>query len=223
MLEIAELTSAWAHGWATSRGRPAPIPIAGGLRIDLGPPDKPARYVLHTHDPEMVARLGHGLTAPGTEIKAVGNPEALSTALAHDWTMYPPCDLMTSTFAQAEVDLTAPYTARIDNDGGALLGLIFDADGDIASSARLAPFGRYGIIDQVCTRPPHRRRGLGSSLMAMLGNQAVGLSLSTGVLAATDNGRALYRTLGWTTRGELAGAFRSPAPAERGATRPAGS
>jgi len=215
MPEIAELTSAWVHGWATSRSRPAPIAIAGGLRIDLGQPDRPARYVLHTHDPETLARLGHGLTAPGTEIKAVGNTGALRTALAHDWTMYPPCALMTSTFTQAEVELTAPYAARIGNDGGALLGLIFDTDGDIASSARLAPFGRYGIIDQVWTRPPHRRRGLGSSLMTMLGNQALSQGLTTGVLAATDNGRALYRTLGWTARGELAGAFRSRTPAER--------
>ena len=192
-----------------------PVAIAGGLRIDLGQPGRPARYVLHTYDQAMLAHLGQGLTAPGTEIKIVGDTGTLRTALPDEWTMYPPCDLMSSAFTYREVDLPAPYTARIVKDGGALLGLIFDIDGDIASSARLAPSGRYGVIDQVWTRPPHRRRGLGTSLMTLLGNRAANAGLTMGLLSATDDGRALYRTLGWTSHGELAGAVRSGATLER--------
>jgi len=206
--ELVELTSAWVDGWAISRATPRPVPVAGGFRIDLGQPGRPARYVLHTYDQAMVARLGHGSTAPGTEIKTVGSTSALRAALPGDWTMYPPCDLMTSAFSHAEVELPAAYTARIVDDGGALLGLVLDIDGDIAASARLAPSGRYGVVDQVWTRPAHRRHGLGTLLMTMLGNRAVSLGLTTGVLSATDDGRALYRALGWTARGPLAGAFR---------------
>ena len=73
---------------------------------------------------------------------------------------------------------------------------------------RRARSGRYGVVDQVWTRPADRRRGLGTLLMTMLGNRAVSLGLTTGVLSATDDGRALYRSLGWAVRGALAGAFR---------------
>jgi hypothetical protein len=46
-------------------------------------------------------------------------------------------------------------------------------------------------------------------MMAMLGNRALDEGLSTGLLSATADGRGLYSALGWTIRGEPAGACRS--------------
>jgi len=77
------------------------------------------------------------------------------------------------------------------------------------SSARLAACGEYGVIDRVRTRPADRRRGMGRAVMTMLGNRALDEGLTTGLLSATTDGKALYAALGWAVRGELAGAFRS--------------
>jgi predicted GNAT family acetyltransferase len=82
-------------------------------------------------------------------------------------------------------------------------------DGAVVSSARLARWGRYGIIDQVETVPGFRHRGLATAVMATLGNWAVGHGVCTGLLSATDDGAVLYRRLGWTALGEIAGAVRS--------------
>lgn len=45
--------------------------------------------------------------------------------------------------------------------------------------------------------------------MTMLANRAIEEGLTTGLLSATADGRGLYSAMGWTIRGELAGAFRS--------------
>jgi GNAT superfamily N-acetyltransferase len=207
--ELAELTSAWARGWAVSRGTPPPVPITGGLMINIDPSRNVARYVLSPDDWPRAAVLGHDLTVPGTEIKLAGAAARLRAALPDGWTMYDPHHLMTVAFTRGVVDVPVSCTARVGYDGAALLGSIRDGAGAVVSSARLAACGRYGVIDRVRTRPSDRRRGLGRAVMTVLGNRALDEGLTTGLLSATAEGRALYRALGWAIRGELAGAFRS--------------
>lgn len=182
--------------------------IPGGFRLDVGSAKHPVRYVLHTYD-RGLADLGRELVAAGTEVKVVGATASLRAALPDDWSMYPPNNLMTVAFTRAAAAVPAPYSARIDTDGAATAGVVLDGDGDIASSARLAPSGRYGVIDQVWTRRAHQRRGLGTALMAMLGNHALDAGLTTGLLSASAEGQALYAALGWALHDELAGAVRS--------------
>jgi hypothetical protein len=215
MPDLIELTTAWIHGWAVSRGAAAPVAIDGGFRVDTGPPHGRTRYFLHTLDRETLDRLGREPTGVGTEIKVAGPARELRAVLSADWTMYPPNDLMTVGFTYGTVEVPPPYAARILTDGRVLLGLVHDPDGHVASSARLAVHESYGIVDQVRTHGPHLRRGLGRVLMTMLGNRAADMGLTIGVLAATDEGRALYRSLGWTVRGELTGAYRSDGVAGR--------
>lgn len=209
MFDLAEMVSAWVHGWAISRGTSMPVAIADGLRVDLGPSGQPARYVLHTFDHRRVAALARELTLPGMEIKTLGDSAALRSVLPDDWSMYDPCDRMTAAFTHGAAEVHVPYVARIVEDGATLVGLVLDGDGDKVSSARLAPSGRYGVIDRVWTQPAHQRRGLGTVLMTKLGNRALDSGLTTGLLSATADGRALYSALGWTVVHQLAGAFRA--------------
>ncbi|MEQ4305962.1 hypothetical protein ABNF97_32025 [Plantactinospora sp. B6F1] len=50
MLDLAELTDAWAHGWSLSRGTTPPVAITGGLKIDIDLTRGLARYVLKPYD-----------------------------------------------------------------------------------------------------------------------------------------------------------------------------
>lgn len=209
MPDLRELTDAWARGWAVSRGTPPPVVIAGGLRITTDRAAAVSRYVLDPGDWRGAAVLGRELTVTGTEIKIAGSAARLRTALSGDWTMYGPHHLMTAEFTRGVAEVPSSYHARIVDDEGALLGVIRDSAGDLVASARLAPSGPYGVVDRVRTRPADRRRGMGRAVMAMLGNRALDDGLTTGLLSATTEGRALYRALGWTIRGEMAGAFRS--------------
>jgi len=209
MLDLAELTNAWAHGWSVSRGTTPPVAITGGLKIDIDQTRNIARYVLEPYDWQRAAFLGRELTTPGTEIKIVGTADSLRESLTNGWTMYDVHHLMTIAFTRGVAEPPPSCTARIVNDGAALLGMIGDSNGDIVSSARLAASGQYGVIDRVRTRAADQRRGMGRAVMTMLGNRALDEGLTTGLLSATADGRWLYSALGWTIRGELAGAFRS--------------
>ena len=209
MFDPAELTTVWARGWAVSRGKAPPVAVNGGLMINIDEPGRKARYVLDPGNWQSAALLGRAVTAPGTEIKMVGATADLRKALTGDWTMYAPGQLMTVSFTRGVAEVPSWCTAQIVADGGALLGLIRDRAGDVVSRARLAACGHYGVFDRVRTRPAEQRRGLGRAVMTMLGNRALEEGLTTGLLSATAEGRALYSALGWAIRGELAGAVRS--------------
>ncbi|MBE1487655.1 GNAT family N-acetyltransferase [Plantactinospora soyae] len=205
----SELMMAWGRGWAVSRGTAAPVEVAGGFRVDVGLPGHRVRHVLHTYDAYSLRRLARELTAPGNWIKAAGDPGEFRAALPEGWTMDIAGYLMTVPLSRSAVERPAsPYTIRVDLDGEVAVATVRDDSGATAASGRLARAGEFGIVDKVETEPAHRRRGLGSVVMRALGDRAAARGMRTGILVATDDGRALYRSLGWTVRSEVPGAFR---------------
>ena len=71
------------------------------------------------------------------------------------------------------------------------------------------------MVDQVSTEPAHQRRGLGTVVMRALANAALEAGSSTGILGATNQGRALYETLGWKVHAPLAGFVYRKSAAEK--------
>jgi predicted GNAT family acetyltransferase len=66
--------------------------------------------------------------------------------------------------------------------------------------------GRAAVIDVVETDPAHRRRGLGSVVMAELSRAAADRGAVRAVLVATEAGRALYEKLGWRVESPITAA-----------------
>ncbi|BCY11478.1 hypothetical protein L3i22_065660 [Actinoplanes sp. L3-i22] len=202
---------AWVHGWAISRGVPAPAEVEGGWLIEVGLPWHRRRYVLDEPGPDLLARLGREQATPGTWIKAVGDADRLHAALPAGWKPAETLHVMTTTLRPApEVTPPAPYTARLDGSGERVTAVVLDDGGQVAASATLALAGGFGIVDRVETVAGHRRRGLGSVVMRTLANHALASGVAAGVLVATDDGRALYQRLGWTVRVPLAAAYLPP-------------
>ncbi|MDP9793566.1 GNAT superfamily N-acetyltransferase [Catenuloplanes nepalensis] len=204
-----ELVVAWGRGWARSRRVPAVITIPGGLLLDVGRPGHRIRYLLHTWDEPYLRELGHEITTPGAWIKLDGSARDLRAALPPHWRMFESNQLMTAPLTAATVRAPRPFKVTVEADHAGVLTATarHDRTGDLASSGRLAPGGGWGVIDQVETTPEYRRRGLGTVVIQALSDHAARRGIRTGVLAATDDGQALYRTLGWTIATELAAAF----------------
>jgi len=59
------------------------------------------------------------------------------------------------------------------------------------------------VFDQIVTQEAHRRRGLGRMIMNGLIQRALEHGARQGALIATPDGRALYRTLGWSEWSEV--------------------
>lgn len=204
-VDLPDLITSWVHGWAVSRAAPAPVAVPHGWRINVGAPNHRRRYVLHTPDGQSLSQLGERQNAPGTWIKVAADPTYLRAALPPEWAMADTGYLMTTTLTDGADMPPAPYTTRTTITD-IVVTTILDATGTSVASGRLAPAGVIGVVDQVETAPAHRRRGLGRIVMRRLGHHAVQLGMHTGVLVATDDGRKLYSTLGWTARTPIAAA-----------------
>ncbi|MFC4017895.1 GNAT family N-acetyltransferase [Micromonospora sp. GCM10011542] len=206
-ITLPELVMAWGQGWAVSRGVPVPVDVPGGFRADVDIPGHRVRYVLHTWDTDQLEALARQVTTPGTWIKVSGSAADLCGALSASWTMESSGYLMTAPFTAGSADAPGPYETRVRTDGEVVVATVVDATGAPAASGRLAPAGECGVIDQVETSPKHRRRGLGTTVMRALSDHAARNELGTGILVATEDGRRLYRALGWTVRSEIAVAY----------------
>ncbi|MCA2211615.1 GNAT family N-acetyltransferase [Jidongwangia harbinensis] len=204
--DLSGVVAAWVHGWAISRTVPAPTAVPGGWRIPVGLPGHRLRYVLPACDEESLAGLSRRPHAPGTWIKVAGEPACLRRRLPSPWAIADTGHLMTAPFSPGAATAPAPYTIRITTTGAVIVASVVDAAGDTAASGRLAPAGRTGVIDRVETAPRHRRRGLGTAVVRALSDNAARRGMHTGVLVATDDGRDLYRALGWTVRSPMAAA-----------------
>ncbi|MEV6374812.1 GNAT family N-acetyltransferase [Micromonospora musae] len=206
-ITLPGLMMAWGCGWAISRGLPKPVEVPGGFRADVGLRGHRIRYVLHTWDIDLLEALALRVSAPGTWIMVSGSTTGLRSVLTERWTMDNVGYLMSVPFTVGTGDLPAPYETRITMDGDVVVATVIDATGATAASGRLAAAGQYGVIDQVETAPAHRRRGLGTAVMLALCDHAARNGLGIGILVATNDGRRLYRALGWTVQSEIAAAY----------------
>jgi GNAT superfamily N-acetyltransferase len=95
------------------------------------------------------------------------------------------------------IQLPAAYRIEISQSGPVTAARILAAGGDIAASGFAAEADGAFIYDRIVTDAAHRRRGLGTAIMAALGS-ARQSSAAKPVLVATEDGRGLYARLGWT-------------------------
>jgi GNAT superfamily N-acetyltransferase len=191
------MLDAWVHGWAISRNTPAPVRIRAGYRIDVGLPGHQVRYVLPSYDDELVGRAHR----PDTWLKIRGQ-----VSLGEPWQVQPPEYLMTRELTATPVTVAEPYELRSARRGSIVEVVVTAADGSVAARGKAALTGQAAVFDQIETDPRHRRRGLGRTVMGALSAAAQYAGATTGVLVATEDGRALYTALGWTLDSPLTAA-----------------
>lgn len=212
-----EIVRAWVDGWATSRGAAPPVQNPWGFTVDVGLPKQVIRHVLPNADETLIRRLLETATAPGTWLKVLAAPEAISPWLTPAWTFDAPGFLMSTTLHPSTADIPVGYQLRTWSRGDVTRALILDMRGAFAAHGQVAGPSRAGyvVFDQMETAPAHRRQGLGRAVMRTLANAAITAGARAGVLAATVEGQGLYESLGWTMRAPLTGVFLTSSDAGR--------
>lgn len=201
--------AAWAKGWAVSRGTSAPVEIPEGFRIDVGRPEHRVRYVIPRYDESVLRTLVdrlERLDEPGTWLKVCAEPAVVSGVLGDRWQVRPPEYLMTMELSPQVGAAPASYRVEVVGGDEVIDTSVSTADGRRAARGRAALTGAAVVIDQVETEPEHRRRGLGRLVMRSLTDAAVQRGAATGVLVATEDGRALYSSLGWSLQSTVTAA-----------------
>jgi GNAT superfamily N-acetyltransferase len=187
----------WLSARSMVRGLPSPIHDRGGMRVDTASPEEIRRHVFAGAAPG-ISELAASIRTPRIFIKMCGPGERLLAMAPPAWRLQPPGYLMAQVTApRPELVLPPDYRMEVSSLGSAMKAAIISKDGSLAASGYAAEHGQAFVFDRINTHPAHRRRGLGRALMAALGEKQQS-AVTTRVLVATEEGRALYSTLGWT-------------------------
>lgn len=88
------------------------------------------------------------------------------------------------------------WETDVATDGGLLQVRLLHGT-DPAASGQVGLVEGWAVPDLITTERAHRRRGLGGALMTLLADAARDRGATDGALVASEEGRLLYRTLGW--------------------------
>lgn len=200
----------WLAARSIARGLPAPVADRSGFRVDTGGEVEIRRWAF-TRPGEGLSELGRTLDAPGYFLKLCGNGGDLLAALPPRWRLQ---ELGYFMQGPATPPLLAPlpsdYRLQLNRDVGVGRVRVLAPDGELAASGTASEAAGVFIYDQIITSPEHRRKGLGRAVMAAL-RDAKADPDTIELLVATDEGRALYASLGWTVLSPFATAEIAPA------------
>ncbi|MEW2034813.1 GNAT family N-acetyltransferase [Streptomyces roseifaciens] len=178
----------------------------------MGQAEQAARHVLFEAHESAVRAAAASVVVPHTWLKAPAEPEDIRPWLPRGWVVD---EEETGHLMAVDLSATEPvppegYTASLETSDGVTYVRMHDAAGGLAATGQVALLGHEAVVDRVVTEEIHRRRGLGAFVMRTLADHAVAGGASVGVLGATDEGRALYETLGWKAHARLAACVYRP-------------
>ncbi|MFI5938713.1 GNAT family N-acetyltransferase [Streptomyces uncialis] len=137
-------------------------------------------------------------------MKTPAGPEELDSWLPPGWTREEDGHLMAVDLMATRPVVPQGCTAAVETIGAVTHVRVLDPAGERMAAGQMAALGEAVVVDRVVTEEAHRRRGLGDRVMRELADRALRQGAVLGVLGATDNGRALYETLGWKKHATLA-------------------
>lgn len=186
----------WVAARSIARGQPLPVPDRGGMRVDTGLPEEVRRYVFAGPCPGL-RELAAAIDTPHVYLKVCAGAAELEGLLPPRWQLQPAGYLMAHDGPPAEpVQPARGYRIALLRDGALNAARILAADGTIAASGHAVEHEGLFILDRILTHPDHRRRGLGRALVTGLVSMQRAPAARR-VLVATEDGRALYASLGW--------------------------
>lgn len=191
------LVNAWLTARSIARGLPMPVPDHGGFRVDTQSDAEVRRWVFPKTGPGL-ERLGRSITQPRHLLKLCGRADELLAGLPTGWAIHAPGYFMQARRAPEERQLHKGYRIETKCIGMVAEVRILSDSGALAASGYAAETPDVFIYDRIVTAPEHRRKGLGQTVMATL-RAAKRRAATIELLVATEEGRALYSTLGWKT------------------------
>ena len=192
------LLERWLTGWSLARGLPLPRHESGGLVVDVGWPEQVRRHVFVDAGESLQSCAAH-IQEPFIYLKAAVEPAQLRQVLPPTWQIEASRYFMCCLTARAKsVPVPAGYEFQVTAEHGASVLRMVDATGQVAATGRVVIHGGSAVFDRIETLEAHRRKGLGTSIMSALDDIVEQAGVSERLLVATEAGRALYRSLGWS-------------------------
>jgi GNAT superfamily N-acetyltransferase len=187
--------------------------------VEIGLPGRPREIFTLSDEPELVRELTAG-AAPETwvTVPTIDREDEVAGQLAGlGFDVFDERKALMSIALADHPDATPgpEYELELSEDRGqaaiatkvledrVLRVQVLHRSGEVAARGMAAVVGADVVMHDIHTDPEHRRRGLGSVVMAALSRRAVELGATTGLLMATYEGVQLYTRLGWLLRATM--------------------
>lgn len=208
--DLRDLVLRWHQGWVTARDYRSSVD-GDVVTVRIGLPDRITESILLSADPDLYADVAQRAGAPSRWITAPTADRARTEAdavaagfqvHAPEWLMSRPLD------DHPAAEAPDGYETWLSGRPPVLVAEVVTGDPRaLAAKGHLALSGdgaADAVADRIFTVPAHRRRGLGSVVMAALTEAARERGARTGLLVASAEGRRLYERLGWRVETEMA-------------------
>lgn len=187
----------WLAGWSAATGHPW-TDLDGVVRIETLVESRRIEYLLV--EPSQVA-LDDITTRIGGDRRDVvtiftGRPADYLVPQAGLTIDRDDEALMVSSLSTQSPRLPDEFETLWEHQGERITLSVLRGD-ELVAAGNVAVVGHDAIFDRIETMPRFRRRGLGRSVMQLLGDRAVARGARTGILAASADGQRLYDQLGW--------------------------
>jgi len=200
------LLLAWQIAHSIARNSPPPVHDRGGYRVDTHTEKEVKRWVF----PELcdgLREIAREIALPRHYLKLCGTVDELRSALPARWEVQPANFVMVAAAANLDArPLPEGYRLELHHAGPVIRASIIAPDGAVAASGSAAEAAGVFIYDRIETAQDHRRKGLGVAVMIALGS-ARKSAASRQLLIATEDGRSLYASLGWSVLAPFATAI----------------
>lgn len=186
---------------------PPPVWDDGGWRVEVGAADQLRRFVFSDVG-EAVSRRAAAVREPKIFIKVCAPVEEVAPLLPAGWNANQTGAVMTLDGAMTSSPADDRFKTEITHIGPVTFCVVRDRQGVEAGRGRTVRVDDHVIYDRIAVEPEFRRQGIGGRVMRALEDATGGPS--QGVLTATKDGQALYRTLGWQDYSPYTTAFLEP-------------
>lgn len=195
-----KLVLAWQTAHSIARGSPLPVHDRGGFRVDTHSEKELKRWVF-PRPCDGLREIARDIAAPRHYLKLCGSSEELRRTLPAHWEVQAENYFMRAPVATLDPKpLPNGYRMEFHQVGPVARVCVIAPNGDLAASGCAAEAADVFIYDRIETAQDHRRKGLGIAVMIALGTARKSLE-SPQLLVATEDGRNLYASLGWTVLG----------------------
>ena len=198
-VSLHQLVDRWTYGWAAARTLDVTA-VDGALCVTVDDVSRRLEYVVTSPDAKQFALL---------VAHTAGRVDVWLTVFAPDVAPYLDLTNDLEIAADDEVFMTrnteatpAPNGILIDTDG-VRADARLEIEDTLAAMGSVAVVDHDAIFDRIETMPRFQRRGLGSQIMNALSDWAHSQGATSGLLAASGDGRHLYGKLGWTMESEM--------------------
>lgn len=193
-----DIIEKWLKGWSLSRNLPLSVTYKSGFKVDVGDEKQKSRYIFAEANTDFF-QLAQSIHEPWVFLKVCTSFDDLKNKIPERWQLQPQGYMM-SCFHRMnilEVTLHQGYKMEFENYNSTFVIKILTENGEPASIGRVVLVDNLAIYDRISTEADHRRKGLATFLMKELEKIALSKGITHNFLVATEDGKALYQSLGW--------------------------